>query len=179
MQDEKKISALTMAGNIDRRTFMRFGVFDSVIRKKAWRNPLLFTLILTAFAVVCFLGREGREEAVMIGSVLLGIGIVLPLVWFGSFLASMNRQAKLSSLSHDRVQYYVTLLPDGFKVEKGKESASYTWNDVYMAYRFPECIYLYGSAARAFLLPECEKSDRAWEIITAHLPAEKRKLRVH
>ena len=174
MSNAQQTAALTLEGNIDGAIFRRFAVFDAFTRRKAWRNPLLFAVILSAFAVVCFLGRNGREQAVLLGTVLLSIGIVLPLVWVGMFLGSVRRQAKASGLSLEKAQYYVTLLSDGVKVVKEKENAAYSWGDVYMAYRVQDCIYLYVSASRAFLLPECEKTDRAWEIISSHLPTEKR-----
>ena len=175
MKDNALPTALTLEGNIDRETFTRFALFDAFTRKKAWRNPLLFALILSAFAVVCLIGRKGREEAVLLASVLFGVGILLPVVWFGMFLSSVRRQSKASGLSRDRAQYYVTLLPDCVHVEKGKESARFPWRDIFMAYRARDCIYLYVNASRAFLLPACEKTDRAWEIITEHLPEEKRR----
>lgn len=178
MSEEKRNLALTLEGNIDKKDFTRFAMFDAFVRRKAWRNPLLFALILCAFAAVCFAGREGRDQAVMIGSVLLGVGLLLPLVWFGMFAASVRRQAKANGLSRGRAQYFVTLLQDRVQVEKGKESAAYAWEDIYMAYRVRGCIYLYVNASRAFLLPACEKTDRAWEVICEHLPEGKRQNRL-
>ena len=112
MAENRQFPALTIHGNIDKRTFFRFAVFDSLVRKKAWRNPLLFALIMSAFATVCFMGRGRHEQAGLIGGVLLGIGLLLPLVWFGMFFASVNRQAKLNGLSAEKTQYTVTLSPE-------------------------------------------------------------------
>ena len=44
--EDKKQTALTLAGNIDRKTFFRFAVYDTLIRKKGWRNPALFAVIM-------------------------------------------------------------------------------------------------------------------------------------
>lgn len=173
MEMEKQQPPVTLEGNIDERDFLRFAVYDSFKRKKAWRNPLLFTLIMAAFALICFAGRKTHEEAVLLGSVLLGIGLALPVVWVGMYLSSVRRQARANGLSREKAQYYVTFTADGIHVAKGKEQAAFSWGDIFLAHRGKGCLYLYVSAARAFLLPECEKSAAAWEILTAHAAKEK------
>jgi len=169
MEEKKQLPALTTGCNIDKGTFFRFALYDSFIRKKAWRNPALFALIMSAFALVCFLGRERHEQAVLIGGVLLGVGLVLPLVWFGMFFASVNRQAKLNGLSPEKTQYTVTLSPEKIHVTKGKEAADFAWESVHLATRVKGCIYLYVSPTRAFLLPDNGQGGRAWELISAAL----------
>ena len=173
MSDIQQTEALTIEAKIDRRAFFRFAVFDTLIRKKGWRNPALFTLILSAFALICFLGCKTHAQAGLIGGVLLGGGLVLPLVWLGMFFASVSRQAKRSGLSADKAQYVVTLSPEKLHVEKGEEKADFAWGEVYMAYRVRGCIYLYVSPARAFLLPDCADTDRAWALIASKLDAAK------
>lgn len=173
MEMEKQQPLLTLEGNIDERDFLRFAVYDSFKRKKAWRNPLLFTLIMAAFALICFAGRKTHEEAVFLGSVLLGIGLVLPVVWVGMYLSSVRRQARANGLSREKTQYIVTFTGDGLLVTKGKEKASFSWSDIFLVHQGRGCLYLYVSAARAFLLPECEKSDAAREILSAHVAKEK------
>ena len=165
MAGKKQTTALTLAGNIDRKTFFRFAVYDSLIRKKGWRNPALFALIMSAFALICFLGRGKHEQALLLGGVLLGVGLILPLVWFGMFFASISRQAKRSGLSADKAQYVVTLTPEKIHVEKEKEKADFAWEDVYLACRTKGCIYLYVSPTRAFLLPDCADTEQAWGMI--------------
>lgn len=169
MTEKRPQTALTIAGNIDRAVFARFAAYDSLIRKKAWRNPLLFALILSAFAAVCFAGRETHAQATLLGGVLLGVGLVLPLVWFGMFFASVRRQAKRLGLSKDRAQYFVTLSPEKIHVEKGKEAADFDWAEVPLACRDRGCIYLYVGPKRAFLLPDCADTERAWALITEKL----------
>ena len=167
MTEKRPQTALTIVCLIDRKTFVRFAVFDSLIRKKGWRNPLLFALILSAFAAICFAGRKTHTQAVLLGGVLLGVGLLLPLVWFGMFFASICRQAKRLGLSKDRAQYTVTLSPEKIHVEKGAEAVDFSWADVHLACRVKGCIYLYVSPTRAFLLPDCADSGRAWERIAA------------
>ena len=77
---KEKMKSVTVACKIDRKTFTRFAVYDTLVRKKGWRNPALFALIMSAFAIVCFMGRKTHAQAALLGGVLLGIGIVLPIV---------------------------------------------------------------------------------------------------
>lgn len=173
MSDKQQQDTITIEARIDRGTFFRFAVFDTLIRKKGWRSPALFALILSAFALICFLGRKTHAQAGLIGGVLLGVGLVLPLVWLGMFFVSVNRQAKRSGLSADKAQYIVTLAPEKLHVEKGEEKADFAWDGVYMAYRARGCIYLYVSPTRAFLLPDCAETEQAWSLIASRLDAEK------
>ena len=162
-----------MAGNIDGSVFRRFAVYDSFVRKKGWRNPVIFAGIMTAFAVACFAMRKTHEQAMLLGWVLLGVGLVLPIVWFGMFFVSINAQITRNGLSPTKAQYFVTLAPDKIQVTRGEEKAEYQWEDIYMACHVKGCIYLYVSSARAYLMPDCKDTPAAWEKITASLPAEK------
>ena len=169
MAKKTESGSVTVAANIDKRTFSRFAVYDTLGRQKRWRSPLLFALIMSAFAAVCFMGRQAHAQAALIGGVLLGIGLLLPLVWFGMFFASVNRQAKLNSLCAEKTQYTVTLAPEKIHVTKGKESADFAWDKVHLAVRAKGCIYLYVSPVQAFLLPDCAESDRTWQILRDRL----------
>ena len=171
MADNPKKPSLSIACNIDKRTFTRFAVYDSLVRKKGWRSPALFALIMSAFAAICFAGRSTHAQATLLG--LLGVGLLLPLCWFGMFFASVNRQAKRSGLSPDRTQYVVTLAQDKIHVTKGKEAADFAWDAVHLVYRDKGCVYLYVSPTRAFLLPDGEKAEKVWEILTARVAPEK------
>ncbi len=170
---EETRAAVTLEGNIDRKTFRRFAMFDTFTVKRRWKSPALFALILSAFAGVCFMGRQTREQAVLLGSVLLGVGLTLPLVWVGMYALSVSGQAKRMGLSADKAQYYVTLSPEKIHVEKGKETADFSWENAYRAFRTKDCIYLYVSIARAFLLPDCEKTEPAWAMIVSRLGSGK------
>jgi len=167
MADNRQFSSLSIPCNIDKGTFLRFALYDSLVRKKGWRSPVLFALIMSGFAAVCFAGRATHAQATLIGGVLLGVGLLLPLIWFGMFFASVNRQAKQSGLSPSKTQYVVTLSPDKIHVTKGKEAADFVWDAVHLVRRVKGCIYLYVSPARAFLLPDGEKTEKAWEILTS------------
>lgn len=173
MTEKQRAALVTVAAKIDKKTFTRFAMYDTLSRKKGWRNPVLFALIMSAFAAVCFLGRKTHAQATLLGGVLLGVGIILPLVWFGMFFSSVKRQAKRFGLSPDKAQYYVTLSNEKIFVSKEKEKADYKWADVYLVRRVKDCIYLYVSPIRAFLLPDCAETEQAWEIITANTDPRK------
>ena len=170
---KEKSKTVTVACKIDRKVFTRFAVYDTLVRKKGWRNPVLFALIMSAFAAVCFLARRTHGQALLLGGVLLGVGIVLPIVWFGMFFSSVRRQAERSGLSPDTAQYYVTLSEEKIHVAKGKETADFSWQDTHMTRRVKDCIYLYVSPFRAFLLTDCDETEQAWEIITRMLPPDR------
>lgn len=166
---KEKLRAVTVECRIDRETFTRFAVYDALVRKKGWRNPALFALLMSGFAILCFLGQEKHAQAVLLGGVLLGVGLLLPAVWFGMFFSSVRRQAARSGLSPDKAQYFVTLSDEKIFVSKGKETADFQWQDAVLARRVRGCIYLYVSPTRAFLLTDSEKTEPAWDIITAKL----------
>ena len=156
---KESLKSVTVPCRIDRKTFNRFAVYESLVRKKGWRNPVLFALIMSAFAAVCFLARKTHAQAMLLGSVLLGVGLILPIVWFGMFFSSGIRYGVLSE--------------EKIHVSKGKETADFSWQDAYLARRVKDCIYLYVSPTRAFLLPDGAESAQAWAIITAALDPKK------
>ena len=83
---------LTIPATIDSSDFVSFALFDTFRRKKRWKMPLLFAIIMSAFAIVCFAMRKTRAQATLLGTVLLSIGLVLPLVWFLWFLNSVKKE---------------------------------------------------------------------------------------
>ena len=170
---EARKEIITIPATIDSHDFLSFALFDTFRRKKRWKTPLLFACIMSAFAIVCFAMRKTRAQAALLGTVLLSLGLVLPLVWFLWFLSSVKKEGKKHSLSKTKAQYFTRLGPEKVKVIQGKNEADFLWKDLYMAYRIKDCIYLYVNPNRAYLLPECDDSDAAWKLITSLLSPEK------
>lgn len=164
---------LLFLSNIDQQDFLHFALFDTFHVKKRWKTPVLFACLMTAFAAACFALRQSREQAMLLGGVLLGIGLILPLVWYLWFLSSVKKEARKLGLSKTRIAYSLLLRGDGVTVRRGKEKAEYAWNNTFMARRVKGCIYLYVLPSKAFLLPKCEESDAAWDFICRHLPETK------
>ena len=78
---------MTIEVNLSGPEFRRFTVFDLLRRRKQWRGPALFALILGLSAAVCFT-RAPARGAVLLGSVLLGVGLGVPCVYFAFFFSS-------------------------------------------------------------------------------------------
>ena len=133
---------------IDQKDFLRFALFDTFRIKKRWKTPVLF-------------------------GVLLGIGLILPIVWYLLFLSSIRNEARKLGLSKVKAAYSLLLRDDGVTVMRENEKAEYAWKDIHMAWRVKGCIYLYVLPTRAFLMPKLDESDEAWEIICLHLPESK------
>ena len=150
-----KRTEYTIPVKLDAKTFKHFSRFDALRLRKRWRRPVVFALILVAFAVVALL--SGRAQAGMIAAVLLAVGLGLPLVYFGTFFSQVNMQAARYGLDKPRLVYTVTLNADGVGVvnnQKAEDAVQVPWKEVQAAFRAKGCIYLYVNAARAFLLPD-------------------------
>lgn len=167
---------------LDEKTFKRFAWFDMFALRRRWARPVVFALILTAFAAVALL--TGKAQASLIAAVLLAVGLGLPLVYFGSFFSQVNMQALQRRLDPPRRVYTVRLHQDGVEVtndQKREAPLALPWKDVRQAIRAKGCIYLYVSPVRAFLLPngQADAEDEAvWRFLTAHMAAEKCKNRI-
>ena len=177
-----KTSSLSIPVQIDTGIFQDFAVFDVLQRQKRWQRPLLFTVIMLAFAVVCFVQVGRREGAALLGGVLTVVAVGLPVVYFGMFFHSVRQQAKRMGLTTLKDAYRVELEETGVRMlpagqqDKATQAISHTWDQVYGVWRTPGAIYLYVAAQQAYLLPEAQipgGADRAWELLGNCLPAEK------
>ncbi|MBQ9197338.1 MAG: hypothetical protein IJ157_08900 [Clostridia bacterium] len=174
MANEKDI---TVPVSLDEKTFKRFARFDMLALRKRWIRPALFMLLLMAFAIAALLTR--KPQSGMIAAVLLAVGLALPLVYIGTFLSQVNLQAEKQKLGKGRRVYTVMLTRGGITVtndQKKEEALNVAWQDAKFAYRRKDCIYLYVSAARAFLLPEGQANapqDDVWKYLLRHMGDQK------
>ena len=163
--------------SLDERTFKRFALFDMFSLRRKWVRPAVFSVILIAFAFAALLIR--KEQSGLIAAVLLTVGLGLPLVYFGSFLSQVNMQAARAKLKPARRVYTVILREAGIRVkndQKKEEALEMDWASVQQAFRKKGCIYLYVTAAKAFLLPDGQADVPAaevWQYLTGHLGPEK------
>ena len=168
-----KRTEYTVPVKLDARTFRRFCFFDTLKLRKRWVRPVVFTLILFAFAIIALL--SGREQAGMIAAVLLVVGLGLPLVYFGTFLSSVNMQVARHRLDRPRRVYTVVLNADGVQVTNDQIAEApvrLSWKAVQAAFRAKDCIYLYVNAARAFLLPDGQgnaPAEEIWDYLVKHM----------
>ena len=157
------------------KEFIRFGWFDAIRVKRAWRGPALFAAILGGAAILCFI-LHARRGAVLLGGVLLLVALGLPAAWFVNYGASLRKQAKAAGLSEEKHVYTLELQDGegGVTVDSGKEHTAYSWQQVFHVYRNKTASYLYITPQRAFLIPhDCVEGgpDALWTLVGRHVPA--------
>ena len=167
--------SITVNVILDDKIFRQFALFENFRRKRIWGAPLIFAAIMSAFALVCFAMRARTEQAVMMGSVLLIIGLGLPAAYIGLFFKSIKFQIKAMELENPRHVYSLRFSPDGVQVISGDKPNQFIWSGMFGAYRVPGCTYLYVEKNKAFLLPDGQAEEGAdvWALLAERLPAEK------
>lgn len=158
--------------------FLRFSKFDILRRRKMWRAPVTFAVILSVCAIICFFMRH-VDGAVFLGIVLLVVGLGMPVIYFLNFWLSLRRQVIELGLKRPQNVYTLELSGDkkGIHVFNDKEKADYEWSRVFHAYRDTLATYLYLNPVRAFVLPHTclgeHEPDELWALITKKVPKEK------
>lgn len=167
---------MTIQVYLNESQFRQFLIFNFLKHLKLYIRPVIFASILTVSAIICFLMYR-VEGAVLLGSILLVIGLGIPMVYFASFFVSLKKQVRLQNLDPPRLVYTLQFSDesDVLEISNDKESASYRWQDVFHAYYEDESIYLFITKDRAFLLPCAllEDRDKVWKSITAKLPVDR------
>lgn len=167
---------------IDTGIFRDFAAFDVLHRQKRWLRPLVFALILLAGAVVCFSQVGRREGAALLGAMLILVGLGLPAVYFGMFFHSVNLQARQMGIATRKDAYRVDLDDAGVHMhpvgqqDRREAVVTHPWAELYGAWRTSGAIYLYTTAAQAYLLPADQIPggvEALWALLADHLPAEK------
>lgn len=149
MQQSMKIDVM-----MDENLFRDFVMFDHFKYRKIWKKPLLFAAIFTVFSLLCFAMRGMREQAELLGVVLLVIGLGLPLVYFGMFFRTVIGQLRNLKLGKPRLFYTVCLGPENVVMTaKGAVDQSFPWEGVERAYRSRKAVYLYVAPGSALILP--------------------------
>ena len=110
---------ITIPVKLDEKTFRRFARFDMLCLRRRWVKPVIFALILCAFATVALISR--LPQSGMIAAVLLVVGLGLPVVYIGMFLSQVNMQAAQWKLGKGRSVYTVKLSRDGFQVTNDRK----------------------------------------------------------
>ena len=163
-------------GRITPAVFRSFSIYDVLVRRRRWKGPALFALIMCAFAAACFAMRSIRQGAVMLGTVLLTIGLVLPIWYILAFFLSIRAQSKQLKLSTAPLAYTLDLTDAGMTVTVRENHVDYTWDSIYLAVRLKACTALYVSDNQAYLLPDPgEGSGPMWAFICTHVPEARRK----
>ncbi len=172
-----KQQAICVPVQLDGSIFHRFAIFDTYVRQKRWRMPALFAVMMAFFAIICY-SRYETDGAVLLGTVLLVVGIGLPLVWCINYELSLRKEIKKLHLETPQRAYTLLFSPDGIEVsrDRGKTFSPIAWGSIVHVYRHSGCTYLYIDASHAYLLPHSQVEggeDKLWALMQASLPAEK------
>lgn len=160
--------------------FQEFAIFDAMGRQKRWRGPVVFTLIFGILSALCYTQAHRLRGAGLLGTVLLAIGVGLPLAYFVNFFLSVKTQGKKLGGENGPIAYTVRLREEGILAENGKERMELSWGQLYGAFRLQSSVCLYVSPRQAYLLPgEAEEKEgrEIWAWVSEHMPEEKRKER--
>lgn len=166
---------MTISVTLTAEVFQRFTLFDTFRRRKMWRSPAIFAAILGSCALVCY-GMHHVDGAVMLGTVLLIVGLGMPITYFLSFFLSLRKQCKTLGLPKQVYTLCLTPVSKGIAIDNGHEHADYAWKDVFHVYRDKEATYLFLAPTRAFILPHAcleEGPDALWALLAKKLPAGK------
>lgn len=156
---------------VDKKIYRDFALFNCFKRQKSYRSPAIFTGSFLIFAAICFLMRAQAEQAVLLGSVLASIAIILPAVYFGTFFHSIQVQSKKLKLQTPQYAYTVHL----GTAEEGIE-VTCKWSEALEAWRNKDCIYLFISSRQAFLLPDGQggvSTEELWKLFSERMEPSK------
>lgn len=166
--------AVTVSVKLTAGGFRDFALYDTLVRQRRWVPPLVFCLILSASAAICYALRDRSPNAGLLVGVLLAVGLGLPLVYFVSFFYSIRQQSRRLGLDEPKAVYTVTLDSQGVHVDSGEEHMDYTWDSLYRVCRRADAAYLYPSPRQAYLLPYADTdADALWAVIRAHMPGQR------
>lgn len=165
---------VTVPVKLTAKGFRDFAIYDTLVRQRRWMAPVVFCLILSVSAAICYALRDRSPNAGLLVGVLLAVGLGLPLVYFISFFGSIRQQIRRMGLSEPKEVYTVTLDSQGVHVDAGAEHRDHPWESVYQARLRAEAVYLYPSPKQAYLLPYADTDPAALKkMLNEHLPSEK------
>ena len=145
---------ISVSITMDAASFHKFRSFDLFRHQKRWRRPLAFTAILLT---------------VVLAVVALG----LPAVYFYTFFRDLRTTIK--KLGLPRPFYRLRFDDTGLAVwmageqDRPEPSHQYPWQDLHIAYRTPDAVYLYVQQTQAYLVNDSQ--DAVWAFLSSTLPA--------
>lgn len=150
-------STITVPVHMTPKVFRHFAYHDTFRVHKNLKNPLIFALLMIAFAAVCFIFRDRAAQAVLLGGVLLGVGLLLPFAYWLMFELSVRQQIKKMALAKSPLVYTLALgsRQNGITVTgtHGEPPVHLDWAKLYRIIRAKDCFYLYATPQKAFLIP--------------------------
>lgn len=165
--------------HLNSKLFRQFAIFDGIKRTKRLRGLFAFSaLTISAGALAFFLGEGVEEGASTLVIILVGIGVLLPVLYLGTFMRSIRYQIRRFGLDKGRHVYTLNLSPqpDGIKIQGDGEEVAHAWKDIFALYRLDGCMYLYVHPRQAFLLPEVQitaGAENLWTMLKQQIASEK------
>lgn len=144
---------------LDEKSYRSFALFDRLIRTGNWKRPLAFFSIFVLLAMVSFIAAAlGKQGALLLGSVLLMIGIVIPATHYYRFISGLSQWVSRLGLKGKNKRYAYTLAfmenPRALTVyDANKKSLVFPWKDFHGVWCRKEAVYLYVEAGKAYILP--------------------------
>ena len=167
---------ITTSVTMDAESFQKFRSFDLFHHQKCWQRPLLFAAILLGSSGICLSQVGVREGASLLAVVLAIVALGLPAVYLYTFCRDLR--ATIQKLGLPRPFYRLRLDDAGLSVwmageqDKPQPSHQYPWQDLHVAYRTPDAVYLYVQQTQAYLV-NGEERDAVWDCLKTHLPASR------
>ena len=158
---------------MDAQSFQKFAQFDLFRHQKRWQRPLLFTAILLVFSGICLSQVGVREGAALLATVLAVVALGVPAVYFYTFFH--NLRTNIKKLGLPRPFYRLQLDESGLSVwmageqDKTAPTHQYPWQNLHIAYRTPDAVYLYVQQNQAYLVNSDQ--DAVWAYLKTQLPA--------
>ncbi len=163
---------------IGEKEFRDFTVFDILRRRKMWKSPAIFALLMSVSALICFLFHS-IDGSIMLGTVLLAVGLGVPAVYFTTFFSSLRKQTRNQKLNPPKHAYTIVFADEdaGINASNQKEKTVLKWKDIHHAYRAKDAVYLYYSEYKAFIIPSSSLKDSSidelWTLFGKRIPPEK------
>lgn len=166
--------AITVHTRLTRRIYRQYMHFHVYRKDLGWLKFTGGCLLVFLFGLINF-----RTDSPMLGWVFVLLAAYLLVSRFLRFYLSLDRICRQYGLdSLPRTFYTVTFTGSGLDVTSKTEHASYSWEQVYHAYRRPGILYLYMNPQTAYLLPdgmvEGGTLEDLWALVCASLSPEKK-----
>ena len=158
---------------LDAKTFRRYCAFDTFRRQRRWFPPVLVGMLLITLALAGLLNIIPMGESA--AGVLMGLGIAVPLVVFGLYAIQVEAQIANRKLKEAPEVYALRFADDGVRVADGQNpesSVTLGWDQLWAAFRRRDCVYLYATPDRAFILPngQANVADEAvWKCLNRNM----------
>lgn len=162
---------------LDAAGYRRYCAFDTFRLRRRWYWPAMISMVLITASVAGLLRFVPMSEGV--SGVLMGLGLAIPMLCFGLYFIQIEVQCARLKLKDAPAIYTLFLSREGVRIVNARKSEApveLPWDGFWAAFRRPDCIYLYATPERAFILPDgqADASPQAvWQMISACLGPEK------